>query len=54
MNKDSYVETLRQRHAELDSRIREEEAHHVYDSIAITRLKTEKLHIKEEIDRLTH
>lgn len=54
MNKEMHLDTLRQRHAELDSRIREEEAHHLYDSIAVARLKTEKLYIKEEIDRLTH
>ena len=54
MNKESHIAQLRQRHAELDTRIREEEAHYIYDQIAVSRMKTEKLHIKEEIDRLCH
>lgn len=54
MNKESHIATLRQRHIELDTRIREEEAHHTYDTIAVSRMKAEKLHIKEEIDRLSH
>ncbi len=52
MNKESHIAVLRQRHSELDERIRTEEAHHTYDSVAVARLKTEKLHLKEEIDRL--
>lgn len=54
MNKESHIAALRQRHAELDTRIREEEAHHTYDNVAVSRMKTEKLHIKEEIERLSH
>lgn len=54
MNKESHIATLRQRHADLDTRIREEEAHAAYDTIAVARMKTEKLHLKEEIERLTH
>ncbi|WP_109121806.1 YdcH family protein [Azospirillum sp. TSO22-1] len=54
MNKESHIATLRQRHAELDTRIREEEAHHSYDNVAVSRMKAEKLHLKEEIERLSH
>lgn len=54
MNKESHIAALRQRHADLDTRIREEEAHHSYDNVAVSRLKAEKLHIKEEIDKLSH
>ncbi|WP_431861910.1 YdcH family protein [Azospirillum sp.] len=54
MNKESHISALRQRHAELDTRIREAESHHSYDNVAVSRMKTEKLHLKEEIERLSH
>ncbi|HYG87933.1 MAG TPA: YdcH family protein [Azospirillum sp.] len=54
MNKEAHIAALRQRHSDLDEKIRAEEAHHTYDSIAVARMKAEKLHLKEEIERLCH
>lgn len=54
MNKEAHIAALRQRHADLDEKIREEEAHHSYDSVAVSRMKAEKLQLKEEIDRLSN
>lgn len=44
--------SLRERHAALDARIQAEYSHAHPDDVALKRLKTEKLRIKEEIDRL--
>jgi len=45
------VDSLRSRHAALDRAIREEQARPAPDSVALRRLKAEKLLVKEEIDR---
>lgn len=47
------VETLRARHADLDSQIAEEVHRPHPDDIRITELKREKLKLKDEITRLT-
>lgn len=46
------LDSLKERHASLDARIIEEDQRPRPDSDALTRLKLEKLHVKEEIERL--
>lgn len=46
------IDSLRERHASLEARIFEEDQRPRPDSEALVRLKVEKLHIKEEIERL--
>jgi hypothetical protein len=53
MGLESHISSLRQRHAELDRKIQQEESRHFFDSVAVARMKVDKLHIKEEIQRLT-
>ena len=48
----SRIESLQQRHASLDSRIAEEDKRPRPDGLALTRLKAEKLRLKEEMERL--
>ncbi len=47
-----HLESLRERHAALEDRISDEDRRPRPDSDVLTRLKIEKLHIKEEIERL--
>ena len=47
------LDALKQRHASLDSRIQDEDHRPRPDSVALTRLKLEKLHLKEEMEKLT-
>ena len=42
-------ETLIQRHADLDRRIREEQSRRYPDDLSLKRMKIEKLHLKEAI-----
>ena len=53
MNVDSHLDQLRQRHAGLKEAIRQEERHPGADHVKISALKREKLHLKEEIERLS-
>jgi hypothetical protein len=46
------LDSLKERHAALDARITEEDQRPRPDTEILTRLKVEKLHIKEEIERL--
>lgn len=52
MNVSSHLDSLRQKHEALDIRIRDEERRPGSDSVEITALKREKLHLKEEIQKL--
>ncbi len=54
MSVSSHLDQLRQKHEALKDRIREEERRPAVDSLEITALKREKLHIKEQIERLSH
>ena len=53
MNLASHVDQLRQKHEALDTQIREEQRRPGIDHLAITALKREKLHLKEQIERLS-
>jgi len=48
---EQHMESLRQKHAALENRIQAELSRPYYDSVAIQRLKFEKLRVKEQIDR---
>ncbi len=52
MSLDGRLGTLKERHADLELRIAEEDHRPRPDSETLTRLKLEKLRLKEEIDRL--
>jgi len=49
----SHLDQLREKHETLKSRIKEEEQHPGADHLAIVVMKREKLHVKEEIERLS-
>jgi hypothetical protein len=46
------LDALKERHAALEMRILDEDQRPRPDSEVLTRLKIEKLHVKEEIERL--
>jgi hypothetical protein len=52
MSLDTRLESLRERHAALDARISEEDLRPRPDTDTLNRLKIEKLHLKEEMERL--
>lgn len=52
MSADSRIETLMERHKELEMALRAEEKHAMPDQEKITQLKRQKLSIKDEISRL--
>ena len=54
MSLESHVSALRMKHADLDRSLDHEQNRPAPDSVAIKKLKFEKLRIKEEIDRLSH
>jgi len=47
----AHLKALRKRHADLEEKIRKESAHPARNDQAIRRLKEQKLHIKEQIER---
>jgi hypothetical protein len=48
----SRLDSLKERHAALELRIADEDQRPMPDSETLKRLKIEKLHVKEEIERL--
>jgi hypothetical protein len=52
MSLQSRLESLKARHAELETRIAEEDQRPKPDTEVMGRLKREKLHLKEEMERL--
>ena len=48
----SHIEFLKTKHARLDRLVREEESRPSADDLVLHRLKTEKLNLKDEIERL--
>jgi hypothetical protein len=52
MNLESRLESLKLRHASLEARIADEDQRPRPDTEVLTRLKIEKLRVKEEIERL--
>ena len=54
MSLSSHIDELRRKHEALDARIEKEEQRPGSDDLSITSLKRQKLHIKEEINRLSN
>ena len=54
MSLESHVIALRTKHADIDRTLGSEQNRPAPDSVAIKRMKFEKLRLKEEIDRLSH
>ena len=52
MTLQSRLESLKERHAALETRIAEEDQRPMPDSETLNRLKIEKLHVKEQMERL--
>ncbi len=52
MNLQSHIEALKGRHASLESKIADEDRRPSRDSGAISRMKLEKLRLKEQMERL--
>jgi hypothetical protein len=52
MSQQAHLDALKERHAALEARILDEGQRPRPDTETLTRLKVEKLHIKEEIERL--
>ncbi|MBK1837104.1 YdcH family protein [Azospirillum sp. YIM B02556] len=53
MHTEARLSSLQEKHMRLDRAILDEEKRSWPDESAVKRLKLEKLHVKEEIDRLT-
>ena len=52
MNLQSHIDTLKERHALLETRISDEDHRPQPNMEALSRLKVEKLRLKEELERL--
>ena len=52
MSLQSRIDSLRTRHATLDTRITDEDTRPAPDQTTLNRLKLEKLRVKEEMERL--
>jgi hypothetical protein len=52
MTLQAHLDALKERHAALEQRIADEDQRPRPDSETLTRLKIEKLHVKEEMERL--
>jgi hypothetical protein len=52
MSLQAHLDALKERHAALELRIADEDQRPRPDSDTLTRLKIEKLHVKEEMERL--
>ena len=52
MTLQAHLDVLKERHAALELRIADEDQRPRPDSEMLTRLKIEKLHVKEEMERL--
>jgi hypothetical protein len=51
---ENHIESLKHKHARIDQKLREEEAHIGADDLVVQRLKSEKLRVKDEIEMLLH
>jgi hypothetical protein len=52
MSQQAHLDALKERHAALEARILDEDQRPRPDTELLTRLKVEKLHVKEEMERL--
>lgn len=54
MSLQAHLEELRRKHAAIDKEIEDEQSHPAADEQTLKQLKVRKLHLKEEIERLSH
>lgn len=52
MNVSPHLDSLRNKHAALEHRIRDEQRRPGADNLELTSLKRQKLHLKQEIEKL--
>lgn len=52
MNLHARLDALKQRHSSLESRIFDEDHRPRPDAVTLSRLKVEKLHLRDEIERI--
>jgi hypothetical protein len=52
MSLNTRLDALKERHASLEARIFDEDHRPLPDTIALMRLKMEKLHLKEEMEKI--
>jgi hypothetical protein len=53
MSLQTHIDVLKGRHAQLEDRIADEDQRPRPDDLTLARLKVEKLHLKEELERLS-
>lgn len=53
MNVSTHLESLRSKHAVLEDKIRSEQRRPGADTLELATLKRQKLHVKEEIEKLS-
>lgn len=54
MSLEAHIEALKEKHAVLEMKIEEENNRPMPDDAVVHTLKREKLHVKDEIERLRH
>lgn len=54
MSLEAHIEALKEKHAVLETKIEEENNRPMPDDSRVLTLKREKLHVKDEIERLMH
>jgi hypothetical protein len=54
MSLNAHLDELRRKHAAIDKEIEDEQNHPAANDQALKQLKVRKLHLKEEIQRLSH
>jgi len=54
MNLGSHLQELRKRHQSLSEKVEQAQRSPATDDLTVRELKKQKLHLKEEIERLTH
>jgi len=51
---ENHIEFLKQKHARLDRKVHEEEAHWGADDLRLRQQKVEKLRLRDQIEQLLH
>lgn len=54
MSLEAHIEALKEKHAVLETKIEAESSRPMPDDALVHTLKREKLHVKDEIERLRH
>ena len=54
MSLEAHIEALKEKHAVLETKLEKENSRPMPDDVLVHTLKREKLHLKDEIERLMH